>query len=166
MGSQANLLSSKVVAGTSVEALNIGSRNSSVANIIEVGVNPYIVGRSSDIDYEITQLNKNIDNMKRVIPQLEQLKAANRLSSDKQAELAKLKTTLEDSNQKILSLKAEKDSAAEEMQSVVRGSVKATGTIYSGTQISIGTEKKVLTSDYMSTQFIKTAEGIRTTAAV
>jgi len=160
IGTQAMLLASKVVAGESVEALNIGSRSSKTPNVIEVGVNPRISDRLAALPLEINQTAKNIDNLNRVITLYNQLDAAGRLSQEKKDELGKLADTLRHAEINLESLIAEKAETEERVQSLGYGTIKVFGYAFIGTTISIGSEKKMLNSDYQCTQFTRTPEGI------
>ncbi|MCL1917899.1 MAG: FapA family protein [Peptococcaceae bacterium] len=165
VGSQAMLLASRVTAGQTIEAFNIGSQNSLVSNIIEVGVNPSISERAARIPEEIKQCTDNIKNLSRVITHYEQLQERNRLADEKQAELANLKATVKSTEQDLLALDSESQDVRQKMEQLGFGSVKVTGTAFAGTQITIGSEKKVLTTDHQFTQFTRTQEGIQTSSA-
>jgi len=164
-GSYAAILSSKVMAGQSVETQNIGSRGSSADCVIQVGTNPYIAEKLNTSN-EIEQTNKNILKLKRVIDMFEQLEKANRLQEDKKAELVKLKATLNDAEQNLFTLKSEKEEAEQSMKSQGYGTVKVTGTAFAGTQIIIGSEIKILETNYQATLFTREPKGIKISSAV
>ena len=164
-GSYAAILSSNVMAGQAVETQNIGSRGSSADCVIQVGTNPYIAEKLNTTN-EIEQTNKNILKLKRVIDMFEQLEKANRLQEDKKAELVKLKATLNDAEQNLFTLKSEKEEAEQSMKTQGYGTVKVTGTAFAGTQIIIGSEIKILESNYQATQFTREPGGIKISSAV
>jgi uncharacterized protein (DUF342 family) len=161
MGKQALLLASRLIAGQAVQVLNIGSRNSTVANIVEVGLNPRIAERLAQIPNEENKLKSNIDKLKRVIDLYKQLSAQNRLTDDKKAELDKFLATVQGSEDELERLKAEKEDLDERAKGLGYGTVTVLGTAYHGTQIVIGSEKKILNSDYQFTHFMRTPEGIK-----
>jgi hypothetical protein len=165
MGNQANILSSRVTAGKNVEALNIGSRSSSAGNLIEVGVNPRVSERARQIPIEINQINKNLESMDRLVTLYTQLEAANRLDEAKKAEFEKIKATVENAKQELARLDFEKDDVNESMKSLGYGMIKVFGTAYHGTQLAIGSERVVLSSDYQFTQFTRGDGGIKSAPA-
>ena len=164
-GAKAVLLSSRIVAGQSVEAFNIGSPGSKVGNIIEVGVNPRTTERAAQITNEINLLDKNIESVERIITLFNQLEEQNRLPEEKKVERVKLMTTLKHSQQKLHQLELEKDEIEQKLKSVGSGTVKALGTAFAGTVIAIGADKKQLVTDYQFTQFTRNQDGIQISPA-
>ena len=165
MGSQGFIMGSQVVAGESVEVYNIGSRTSTMKNVVEVGTNPHIVARVAEIPGEIDQLKHNIEGLNRVIILYQQLEAQGRLDEFRQGELSSLLTTVETSEQDILRLTAELEDARQKAGNLGYGTVTVLGTAYAGAHIIIGPEKKNLDADYKFTKFFRTDEGIIAAAA-
>jgi uncharacterized protein (DUF342 family) len=164
-GSQAMLVASRVSAGKLIETLNIGSKSSKAISIVEVGINPRISERAAQIPGEITALNAKINSLSKLITLYNQLQAANRLDDDKKAELNKLSATSQQAEQALLAVEQEKAEVDEELKNLGYGTLKVFGTAYTGTQINIGTEKKILTDDYQFTQFVRVPGGIGTSPA-
>jgi uncharacterized protein (DUF342 family) len=164
-GSQAMLVASRVSAGKLIETLNIGSKSSKAVSVIEVGINPRMSERASQIPAEITALNSKLNSLGKLISLYRQLQAANRLDDEKQAELNKLNATSQLAEQQLLAVTQEKDEVDEQMKSLGYGTLKVFGTAYAGTQINIGPEKKILTEDYQFTQFVRLPGGIGTSPA-
>jgi uncharacterized protein (DUF342 family) len=161
MGSQAMILASKVTAGQSVEALNIGSRGSSTGNVIEVGTNPRVAERAAQLPAEIKQRESNLENLGRIISLFQQLEEQNRLPEEKKTELLKLTTTVRSIEGELTELTEEMKDVEARMKRLGFGTVKVMGTAYAGTQIFIGSEAMLLTNDQVFTSFTRSKEGIR-----
>lgn len=165
IGNQAMLLASRVTAGQSVQALNVGSIGSSVGNVIEAGVNPRLTQRMGHLPVEINQYNKNIENLNKVITLYSQLEALNKLPEDKKAELSRLRATLENTKHELLMLNTEKQDIEQKIQKLGFGTINIMGTAFAGTQIVIGSERMLLTADYEFTRFTRAQDGIHTSPA-
>ena len=165
IGSQAVILASHVVAGEYIEALNIGSKGSSTGSVLEVGINPRIVKSADDIHAEISRINKTIESLNQLITLYKQLQKQNRLPEEKKAELVKLTATVKAAEENLLNLNAELEDVEQNSQSLGFGTVKALGTVYSGTKIVIGPEQKVITSDCQFAKFTREKDGIHLSPA-
>ena len=165
VSSQSVLLASRVTAGKSVEALNIGSRNSTVANIIEVGASPRVAERAASLPSAIKQCQTNIENLNRVITHYQQLEALNRLPDEKKGELARLTATLNNADQELLQLQEEHETIEKRIRESGFGSINVTGAAFAGTRIVIGPESRVLTTDQPFTLFTRAQDGIHTSPA-
>ena len=165
MGNQAVLLGSRIVAGRCVEALNIGSGSSSVGTIVEVGSNPILLEEAEEIADEISKTNKTVDSLKQVVTLYEQLAAQNRLTDDQKVEFAKMAPTLTALEKQLMQLKVEKQRVDNRIKGLGFGIVKAFGTAYTGTQIVIGSERRILDTDCQYSQFTRGDDGITISAA-
>ncbi|OPZ83357.1 MAG: hypothetical protein BWY74_04467 [Firmicutes bacterium ADurb.Bin419] len=124
--------------GKEVSAKVIGSYMATVTEV-EVGVDPSLKERYKKIREEIIMLEEDIKKADQAIAILKKLEATGKMSPEKQEMMAKsVRTKIYFAN-KINELKAENIEIEQKLQEDAHGKVKASGYIYPGTRVSIGT---------------------------
>lgn len=162
IGAASTILASHLTVRHQVECINVGSEGSQGYSVLEIGADPYIVGRFVSIPKELKEVEAQITKLERLVDLFNGLDAQGRLGEDRRAELENLTVSRDAYRKKQGKLIMERAEVEQRMISTGYGTVKVTGTAYAGTLIIMGVEKKKLTSDYTYTMFTRTSEGIVT----
>ncbi len=165
LGQASSVLASHLTVRHQVDCVNVGSESAQASSILEIGADPYIVGRFVSIPKELKEVEAQITKLDRLADLFNGLDAQGRLTEDKRAELGNLVVSRDAYRKKQGRLILEQQEVAQRMMSTGYGTVNVTGTAYAGTLIIMGVEKRKLTSHYKYTMFTRGADGIVTAPA-
>ncbi len=165
LGKNSVVLGSRITVQHTINCVNVGSQGSTAFSTLEVGADPYIVGRYINIPKEMGEIQKKISGMDRLVVLFKQKEELGRLSEDAKREYTKIRINKDVLEKKLVALMQEQMDINQRMMVAGYGIVNAIGTIHEGTLIIMGTEKKKLKSTYKYTMFTRTADGIITSPA-
>ncbi len=165
IGNSSVILGSHVTVRHTINCVNVGSQGSTAFSTLEVGSDPYIVERMASLPSEIKEVQKQINGMEQLLALFQQKDQRGILSEDAKREYTKIKISVDVLRKKFVKQYEEKRDIEQRMMMSGYGTINAVGTLYEGTLIIMGAEKKKLTSTYKYTMFSRTADGIVTNTA-
>ncbi len=124
--------------GKEISAKVIGSPMATVTEI-EVGLDPAMKERYKTLKEEMATIESDLKKADQAITLLKRLEAAGALTPEKQEIMAKSVRTKVYYSNKIQELRQEMSSIETKLQEDAYGKIRATGYIYPGTRVAIGT---------------------------
>jgi uncharacterized protein (DUF342 family) len=137
IGSKSKIVGGSFVVGENIETRTIGS----IANVrtyLEIGTDSNNIEKQQKLLKEIPALEKKLESLKSLISLLQQYKAANRLTKDKEKMYEDALYSYKKVNSLLINDKLELDKITEDIKAKGYGRVICTDTIYPGTTIKIG----------------------------
>ncbi|WP_036221729.1 DUF342 domain-containing protein [Mesoaciditoga lauensis] len=149
------IISSDIVAKTMIISKQIGSWVSAAAHL-EVGVNPELRDKISELSAKIYIDKENLEKVMRLIKVLEELKEKKgSLPPDKEETYTKLKKTQYVLYQGLSKMMAEMKELQKESEiESSKGSVVATSKIYPGLEVKIGNVRLIVEKEMGPTKFV------------
>lgn len=137
IGRKANITGGSICSGTMISAKTIGS-TMGTDTFVEVGIDPTIKARYNQLQAELIDAKKNVNNMQPILTTLtKKLSAGEKLSPDQIKYLQKLAEGCKMLQQKIESHDKELEDLAEIMSNDTVAQIKVLHEIYPGTKITI-----------------------------
>ena len=150
----------RVTARTSVTANNLGSANTSVSTVVEVGNDANLVKRSYEIPKELAAIEKNMRALEVSLRTLLERKKAGRLIGDQQSQLEKSSHIYSQLKNDQAELREEHADVQQRISETGQGVVKVMQKAFPGVRIIIGTDQLLLNDECSFTAIKRTREGI------
>ncbi len=142
-------------AGNMVSAHNIGSEMGSNTKI-EVGVEPEIKERYTEVQKEVLQLNKDMEQIRPILKNFtEKMARMEEVSPEKQQQVQLLAKNFREKKATLESLQAEQQTLYECIAMSNNSRIKVNGTLYAGVWVSISDIGMNIKSNYSHSQVYK-----------
>ncbi len=143
-GPIAKIMGGSCIAGENIQAGCIGSR-ANLKTKLELGTDPTVIERQQKLLAHVSDMEAQNNKLNPLIALLQQLEANNRLTPEKEKAFENARYTYE-TNVRLLELeKDELEEIARSIQAKGFGRILCSGTIYAGTQITIGSACQTVT---------------------
>ncbi|SES68033.1 hypothetical protein SAMN05660297_00219 [Natronincola peptidivorans] len=135
-GKRGLIVGGQIRAGEEIRAQTLGSHMGTVT-IIEVGIDPDDKSKYEAIKVEITEIQKNLMNLKKTIELLNKMSKDGKLPKSKEEILIKSLKTFEYLKNKHTNLNNELKNLELKMEGSSKGKIHVSGKLYPGTKITI-----------------------------
>lgn len=159
MGGYATIMGGDCTAGKSIVAKTIGT-HTYISTRLDVGTDPTILIRQKELEAELACLEKECENVDRIIGLLEQFEAANRLDSEKIEILDRARTTKPVLCNQVEMAKQELDDINEKMRQSGYGKIVCSGQMFPGTQIHMGYASLTINAIYKNCTLTRSGDTI------
>ncbi|NLG02898.1 MAG: DUF342 domain-containing protein, partial [Clostridia bacterium] len=161
IGRKANITGGSVCSGTMISAKTIGSPMGT-DTFIEVGIDPALKARYNQLQMELIEAKKNVNNMQPILTSLtKKLSAGDRLTPEQLKYLQQLAQSCKAFQQQIVSNEQEIDSLAELMSNDTVAQIKVFHEIYQGTKITISDVSMYVKQGCSHCRFIKSQGDVK-----
>ncbi len=145
-GTKATIIAGRCLARTSVTAKSIGSKNSPIMTVIEVGNDPALLARDKELPKEIAALQKEQATLSRLIALFNDYEKAGRLDEEKAESLSNANYTFGVNQERLSGLLEEQEETKQKISEFGYGKISATDCIYPGVKLVIGHIVKNITA--------------------
>lgn len=126
-----------------IRAKVVGS-SMATSTVIEVGVDPELKSKCDGLEKKIKELKDNLDKIEKSLRVLEILKSSNKLDQKKMVLYNNLIITRDSINTEILNLESELNKLQIQKDSLTKGQIKVSDTVYPGVKIIIGNSQMLV----------------------
>ncbi|MDR1735699.1 MAG: FapA family protein [Oscillospiraceae bacterium] len=166
LNGKAVLFGGKYAARNNISARSIGSRNSTGKTELEVGADPKLLARNTEIPELIREEQVKLQKVSRLYELMSQYEKEGRLDAEKAKLLESSRFSAQKSNEIIQALTNELEVCKEQMQTLGFGKISAKDTIAAGTRITIGPHTMTAQRDMVNTSISRVGDELVTSYAV
>jgi uncharacterized protein (DUF342 family) len=165
-GSHAALVGGKTVVRNSLDVCDLGSRLNDAETYIEVGSDPKAAKRNEQIPLEEKAIQKQQDDIERLVAVLKGLHDAGRLDANREDEYTRILATKDALERKHFDLIRERGELIRIMVTSGYGTCNIRGIAYPGVRIVMGADSVKLADEVTFTCYVRTPEkGLHTSPA-